>query len=74
MAQRSRWNKPRWASNNNERLTQPNPKKDFVPRQVLMRSSLKDVDTVKTNKAVPKGTARPADKDHLKPYKFAHKS
>ena len=39
-----------------------------------MRSGLKDVDTAKTNTAVPKGTARPVDKAQPKPYKFAHKS
>ena len=67
MAQRFKWNKSRWASNNKERFTHPNPKKDFVPRQVLMRSGLKDVDTAKTNTAIPNVTARPVDKDHPKP-------
>ena len=74
LAQRASWNRSRWAGNNRERFTHPNPKRDFVPRQVLMRSGVKEVDTAKTNIAVPKGTVRPINKDHPKPYKSFHKS
>ena len=61
--QRYGLNKSRRVNYNNSRATHPNPKKDFVPRQVLMRTGLKTVDT-----------ARPFVKNHPRPLRSSFKS
>ena len=73
LAQKANWNRSRRDRYNKQRFTDPHPKKDFVPRHVLLRSGMKEIGSEKPTIAVPNGTARPVNKDHPKPYKSFHK-
>ncbi|GKC08693.1 hypothetical protein Tco_1000303 [Tanacetum coccineum] len=55
---------------NSHRLTHPHPKRNFVPRAVLMKSGLKTLNTARQNSlkaAVSVNTTRPINTAYLKP-------
>ncbi|GJV27862.1 putative ribonuclease H-like domain-containing protein [Tanacetum coccineum] len=58
MVQKHVWNNTmRVNHQNSARISQPHPKRNFVPRVVLMRYGLKTLNTARQNKAVPVNTA-----------------
>ncbi|GKB46324.1 putative ribonuclease H-like domain-containing protein [Tanacetum coccineum] len=62
--------KRKWNHQNSQRLTHPNPKGNFVPKVVLMKSGHKTLNTVRQNSskaAVSVNIARPINTAYLRP-------
>ncbi|GKE55490.1 hypothetical protein Tco_1494675, partial [Tanacetum coccineum] len=67
MVQKHVWNNTmRVNHQNSARISHPHPKRNFVPRAVLMRFGLKSLNTTRQNTAVPVNTARPLNTAHLR--------
>ncbi|GKB62033.1 ribonuclease H-like domain-containing protein [Tanacetum coccineum] len=71
MAEKPVWNNARRVNHqNSQRMTHPHPKRNFVPRAVLMKSGLKTLNTARQNSsraAVSVNTARPINTAYPKP-------
>ncbi|GJX87426.1 putative ribonuclease H-like domain-containing protein [Tanacetum coccineum] len=71
MVEKPVWNNARRVNHqNSQRMTHPHPKRNFVPRAVLMKSSLKTLNTARQNSsraAVSVNTARPINTAYPKP-------
>ncbi|GJY48958.1 ribonuclease H-like domain-containing protein [Tanacetum coccineum] len=71
MAEKPVWNNARRVNHqNSQRLTHPHPKRNFVPRAVLMKSGLKTLNTARQNSsraAVSVNTARPINTAYPRP-------
>ncbi|GJR56334.1 putative ribonuclease H-like domain-containing protein [Tanacetum coccineum] len=71
MVEKPVWNNARRVNHqNSQRMTHPHPKRNFVPRAVLMKSSLKTLNTTSQNSSraeVSVNTARPINIAYPKP-------
>ncbi|GJX37493.1 putative ribonuclease H-like domain-containing protein [Tanacetum coccineum] len=71
MVEKPVWNNARRVNHqNSQRMTHPHPKRNFVPRAVLMKSGLKTLNTARQNSsraAVSVNTARPINTAYPKP-------
>ncbi|GJV22929.1 ribonuclease H-like domain-containing protein [Tanacetum coccineum] len=71
MVEKPVWNNARRVNHqNSQRLTHPRPKRNFVPRAVLMKYGLKTVNTARQNSStatVSINTARPINTGYLRP-------
>ncbi|GJZ17920.1 ribonuclease H-like domain-containing protein, partial [Tanacetum coccineum] len=71
MVEKPIWNNARRVNHQNtQRLTHPHPKRNFVPRVVLMKSGLKTLNTARQNSlraAISVYTARPINTAYLTP-------
>ncbi|GJX35326.1 hypothetical protein Tco_0246883 [Tanacetum coccineum] len=71
MVEKSVWNNARRVNHqNSQRMTHPHPKRNFVPRAVLIKSGLKTLNTARQNSskaAVSVNTARPINTASLRP-------
>ncbi|GJR61534.1 hypothetical protein Tco_1503696 [Tanacetum coccineum] len=71
MAEKPEWNNAKRANHqNSQRMTHPHPKRNLVPRAVLMKSSLKTLNTVGQNSsraAVSVNTTRPINTAYPRP-------
>ncbi|GJW59902.1 ribonuclease H-like domain-containing protein [Tanacetum coccineum] len=71
MVEKPVWNNARRVNHkNSQRLTHPHPKRNFVPRAVLMKSGLKTLNTARQNSsraAVSVNTARPINTAYPRP-------
>ncbi|GJY00482.1 ribonuclease H-like domain-containing protein [Tanacetum coccineum] len=71
MAEKPVWNNARRVNHqNSQRLTHPHPKRNFVPRAVLMKSGLKTLNTARQNSsraAISVNTARPINTAYPRP-------
>ncbi|GJZ45793.1 hypothetical protein Tco_0593389 [Tanacetum coccineum] len=71
MVEKPVWNNARRVNHqNSQRMTHPHPKRNFVPRAVLMKSGLKTLNTARQNSsraAISVNTARPINTAYPKP-------
>ncbi|GJX89687.1 ribonuclease H-like domain-containing protein [Tanacetum coccineum] len=71
MVEKPVWNNARRVNHqNSQRMTHPHPKRNFVPRAVLMKSGLKTLNTARQNSsraAVSVNTARPINTAYPRP-------
>ncbi|GJW19846.1 hypothetical protein Tco_0027282 [Tanacetum coccineum] len=71
MVEKTVWNNARRVNHQNcQRMTHPHPKENFVPKAVLMKSSIKTLNTVRQNfskAAVLVNTTRPINIAYLRP-------
>ncbi|GJX43871.1 putative ribonuclease H-like domain-containing protein [Tanacetum coccineum] len=71
MVEKTLWNNARMANHqNSQRMTHPHPKGNFVPKSVLMKSSIKSLNTAGQNfskAAVSVNTTRPINTAYTRP-------
>ncbi|GJV87379.1 ribonuclease H-like domain-containing protein [Tanacetum coccineum] len=71
MVEKPVWNNARRVNHqNSQRMSHPHPKRNFVPKAVLMKSSLKTLNTARQNSsraAVSVNTARPINTAYTRP-------
>ncbi|GJW75710.1 putative ribonuclease H-like domain-containing protein [Tanacetum coccineum] len=78
MVEKPVWNNARRVNHqNSQRMTHPHPKRNFVPRAVLMKSGLKILNTARQNSsraAISVNTARPINTVYPKPIMNSEKT